>query len=122
MGSPRDKREREGRCRLCARPKQVRRLTSHHLYPVRRRGRAPDGFDLHDERNTVPLCSPCHRAVEKALIFRGERELLAMLRRSLTVEEVDYLQLIPHGWLDRHYPYWLHQAQRDLKRRLAASA
>jgi len=94
------KRDREGRCRLCLRPKSVRRLTRHHLIPKRRRRRIPLVL-INNERNTVPLCRPCHDLVEEDLTVRS------MLRRRLTVDEEQWvIDVVGREWLNRVYPYW----------------
>lgn len=93
--------KREGKCRLCRRPPHVRRLTRHHLVPKRRQGRFPFRLRIHDERNIVPLCRPCHDLVEKELAVRS------MLRRSLLADEIWFvMEAMGPPWLNRVYPYW----------------
>ena len=103
MPNPKDKREREGRCRLCGRGKHIRSLTRHHLIPKRRRGRFLG--PMNHDHNIVPLCRPCHDEVELAIERKIDRIVLVYLRRSLTADEVafiiDYMGI---AFLNRMYP------------------
>lgn len=100
----------EGRCRLCQRPPAVRPLTRHHLVP--RSWFAPqlqglDGDDwfrlwrLRDaDANIVPLCWPCHRAVE-----RDDPHARRMLRKVLGSAEVAYAVAVRgRAWFDARHP------------------
>ena len=91
-----DKIKAEGRCRLCERPSKGeggRQLTKHRLVPGRFGGR-------YEYANTVPLCVPCHRAVEdESPVDRR------MLRTKLwSVEVAHILDHMGAVWLAAMYP------------------
>lgn len=100
----------EGRCRMCERPSAERRLTRHHLVP--RAWFAPrlaalsgdDWFQLWRLRdcdaNIVPLCWPCHQAVE-----RDGPPARRMLRKVLGAAEAAFAVAVRgQAWLDERYP------------------
>lgn len=91
----------EGRCRMCLRPSAVRPLSRHHLVPQAWFRARPKLAPLrHAEANIVPLCDPCHKAVEE----RGAHARIE-LRRLLGAAEVAFvLQLRGQDWLDLRYP------------------
>lgn len=95
-----DKLAAEKHCRACLRPDEVRPLTRHHLVPQSwwlRRGGLARYRNL--AANIIPLCRPCHDAVEHDL------EARRMLRRSLTQQEVALaIALRGQLWLDWCYP------------------
>lgn len=115
----REKLAEEGRCRMCLRPKRIRRLTRHHLVPQRwfnsrartspgpqhpdfvRLGIAPfEEFRVRDcDANVVPLCAPCHNEVETDVSARKT------LRKLLGATEVAFaIKLLGEQWFDSTYP------------------
>lgn len=96
MANVDEKFKAEGACRLCERPRSGeggRQLTRHRLVPGRFGGR-------YEYANTVPLCVPCHRAVE------GESPVdRRMLRTKLwSVEVAHVLEHMGSVWLEAMYP------------------
>lgn len=82
----------EGACRLCERSSELRPLTRHRLFPGRKGGR-------YVYKNVVPLCRPCHDAVERDVNARR------MLRPKLWPSEIGYvIANMGHEWLDEVYP------------------
>ncbi len=102
--SGRTKVRAEGVCRSCLRSRHVRRLTRHHLVPqswfhVQAFHRGENTRVRDADANIVPLCIPCHEAVEEDV------EARRMLRRVLTQAEVAFcVQVRGLEWLDRRYP------------------
>lgn len=100
-----DKVRAEGHCRMCQRPHAVRPLTRHHLVPQSWFLR-----QTHDKRwaarrnlaaNIIPLCRPCHDAVERYDDLESRR----MLRRLLTQEEIAFAWMVRGPqWFNRWYP------------------
>lgn len=95
----RDKRE-EGRCRMCLRPAAVRPLTRHHVVPRAWLSRSrPRLYVLRNvAANIVPLCRPCHDAVEADPAARR------LLRKVLAPDEVAFALAVAGSWFRRHYP------------------
>jgi len=91
----------EGRCRMCLRSSSVRPLSRHHLVPQAWFRARPKLAPLrHAEANIVPLCDPCHQAVEE----RGSHARKE-LRRLLGAAEVAFvIQVRGRDWLDLRYP------------------
>lgn len=115
----RAKLDEEGRCRMCLRPKRIRRLTRHHLVPQQwfnDRVRTDPGpqhpdfvrlgiaeftvFRVRDvDANIVPLCGPCHRDVE------SDESARRMLRKLLGNSEATFaIKVRGEGWFDSMYP------------------
>lgn len=107
----------EGRCRLCERWWEQRAPTRHHLVPqswfVGRRfvigssrlgSKALDRYLVRDvDANIVPLCSPCHTAVE------NDGEARKMLRKRLGAAEATYvIAMRGREWFDLRYPATVH--------------
>lgn len=91
----------EGQCRMCRRPNTVRILTRHHVVPQSYFRSRPKIAPLrHCDPNIVPLCTKCHRDVE-----RQTPHARIELRRLLTNQEIAFaLQIAGRIWLDRRYP------------------
>jgi hypothetical protein len=91
----------EGRCRMCLRPSSVRPLTRHHLLPLAWFRRRPKRAPLANaDANIVPLCWPCHCAVEEI----GSHARVE-LRRSLGAAEIAFVIAVAgQAWVDRRYP------------------
>ena len=114
--SGREKLRRERVCRMCARPSAeleelwhrpdaVRILTRHHLVPKRFFKHFPEWKHLRDcDGNVVPLCRPDHDLIHSrdgAVRLQAR----AMLRRSLTQEEIAYMvQVRGIEWVNNKYP------------------
>jgi 5-methylcytosine-specific restriction endonuclease McrA len=81
----------EGQCRLCERTN--RKLTRHRIVPGRRPWRG-----IYVWQNVVPLCWPCHAAVEDDVNARR------MLRARLWPVEVAYATRRMWGAFDELYP------------------
>ncbi|SRR5258708_31060805 len=105
----RSKCREEARCRMCLRPASVRKLTRHHLVDqawFKKRMALADGAEwmrlwrLRDcDVNCIPLCEPCHRAVEEDALARR------MLRKALGGAEAAFaIQLRGARWFNARYP------------------
>lgn len=91
----------EGRCRMCQRPSDVRPLSRHHLVPQSWFRAQPRLAPLrHADANIVPLCDPCHRAVEE----RGSHARVELRHLFGHVEVAFAIQLRGREWLDARYP------------------
>jgi hypothetical protein len=92
----------EGQCRMCKRPDTIRPLTRHHLVPLGWFRRSPRYSPIRNaDANIVPLCEPCHRAVERSSPAHARVEL----RRLLGPHEVAFIiQTAGKVWLDWRYP------------------
>jgi hypothetical protein len=103
----------EGRCRMCLRPSSVRQLTRHHVvkqawwrrnefllsWPSGHRERVPRHVVRDCDAAVVPLCVPCHVAVE------SEESARRLLRKVLGAAEVAYaVSLRGREWFDIRYP------------------
>lgn len=123
----------EGRCRMCLRPAAIRQVTRHHVvkqawwrrhtFLLSGRGSGWRLVPQHVVRDCdaaiVPLCAPCHVAVENEV---GARR---MLRKVLGAEEAAYaISLRGRSWFDSRYPTSRrgHQSRSRLTATRATSA
>lgn len=91
----------EACCRMCRRSRMIRPLTRHHIVPQSYFRARPKLAPLrHADANIVPLCTRCHRDVE-----RSTPHARIELRRLLGPSEIAFaIQVAGRVWLDRRYP------------------